>query len=67
MDVLQGSLTTYTWEYTNRAEVAHAMSTPMHMAGAKGSVEVVQALIEAGADTNAENEAHKTPLDCARE
>ncbi len=41
--------------------------TPLHIAAREGSIDRVQALINAGADLNARADTIGTPLDCAKE
>lgn len=40
-------------------------NTPLHLACLQGHAEVVQILLEAGADVEARNSSLWTPLDCA--
>lgn len=44
----------------------HICTTPLHFAAYKGSVAIVQLLLENGADPNARDGSNKTPYDIAR-
>jgi len=39
--------------------------TPLHVAAKRGNIDVVAAIIDAGADINATSDMHQTPLDIA--